>query len=274
MEFLKIGELFLELQNINEINPTIDYFVERKCLSTWSLPRTTIAFHDLTYVVSGEAVYWVNDKPYPLKKGDMIYIPSSCTREAHTLQTSLMHCYAFNFQLTAPSEIAELPFPTVIHIFDDNSLLSLYKTFNGCWLEKGEGYLLQCRALFMMILYQIFRYAIKEGAGLTDPRLEKIKEYILSHYHEKLEAGQLASIIDLHPVYFGAWFQKNTGATIKEYINRIRINKARDILSTGGCTVSEAAFRCGFEDAFYFSRVFKKLTGQSPSDTMEKLLRG
>jgi AraC-like DNA-binding protein len=259
----------LKLQEMNEVNPFIDYFVERKCLSAWALPRSTIPFHDLSHVVSGESVYWVNDKPYPLKKGDMIYIPYGSVREAHTSEHAPMHCYAFNFQLYAPSgKDRELPFPTVSHIPDDNVLLNLYRSYNGCWLEKSEGHMLQCRALFMMILYQIFKYTAKGGTDLSDPRLVKIREHVLSHYHEKMDVRHLADITSLHPVYFGAWFQKNTGCTAKEYINRIRINKARDLLSTGGCTVSEAAYRCGFEDAFYFSKVFKRLTGVSPSEVI------
>lgn len=246
--------------------PSVQYFVERKCLPSWSLARDRIAFHDLTYVINGEAVYLVNDKPYPLKKGDFIYIPGENFREAHTFPHNPMHCYAFNFQLSDPSgKAVELPLPTMFRISDDSGFISLYREFNGCWLEKNEGFQQQCTALFMLLLHHLYRITSKEDTSLPDPRLTRVRNHILAHFHEKLKVSELADIAGLTPVYFGSWFHKNTGQSIHAYINRIRINKARDLLSSGGCTVSDVAYRCGFEDPFYFSNVFKKLTGRSPS---------
>ncbi|MNG23858.1 HTH-type transcriptional activator RhaS [compost metagenome] len=55
------------------------------------------------------------------------------------------------------------------------------------------------------------------------------------------------------------------GASVKEYINRMKINNAENILLSGEFSVKEAAYKCGFEDIYYFSKLFKKIKGFPPS---------
>ena len=81
----------------------------------------------------------------------------------------------------------------------------------------------------------------------------------------KIEISELAKIAGLNAVYLGAYFKQVNGCTIKQYINRIRINNAENLLSAGGYTVSEAAMRSGFDDLFYFSKVFRNYKGYAPS---------
>jgi len=147
-----------------------------------------------------------------------------------------------------------------------NGLNSLYEKLNLTWLEKGPGYQMKSRAIFMLILHKLICHTncIMDTAN-NDPRITKVKEYILSNYHRKIETEELAELTGLHPVYLGALFKKVMNCTVKQYINRIRINTAENLLSTGGYTVSEAAVRCGFDDVFYFSKLFKKDRGYPSS---------
>ena len=89
--------------------------------------------------------------------------------------------------------------------------------------------------------------------------------YISDHYSENITITEMAEMVGLHPVYFGKLFKQNTGLTFKEYVNRIRINNAEMMLSSGDFTVTETAERCGFSDIFYFSNLFKSLKGYPPS---------
>jgi YesN/AraC family two-component response regulator len=98
-----------------------------------------------------------------------------------------------------------------------------------------------------------------------DERLASVKQYILHNYMNKIELNKLAAIAGLNPVYLGAYFKKANGCSIKQYITRIRVNNAESLLSTGGYTVSEAAMKSGFDDLFYFSKVFRNSKGYAPS---------
>ena len=254
---------------------SVDYFIERRCMSSWCITRNTIAFHDLTWVISGKATYFIDDIPFNLSEGDVIYIPKGSMREAVTYAEEPMHCYAFNFQCgDDDGDCRKLPLPSVLKADFNGGLSDLYRYFNKIWLERKQGYMLEARAIFMLILYR-YLYMANYAPGFSsygDRRVESIKEYIANHFDEKIDIGLLARLYHLHPVYLGAYFKKNTGISIHEYVNKIRIQKAEDLLAMGDCTVSEAALRCGFEDIFYFSRVFKKMKGYPPSSPKVRIL--
>ncbi len=104
-----------------------------------------------------------------------------------------------------------------------------------------------------------------------EKRLALVQDYLFHHYAEPVSVPALASLVRLNPRYFGNWFSERTGMTVKEYVHRIRIRKATDLLATGGFNVAEAAYRSGFEDVFYFSKVFKRIAGHPPSDLIRSV---
>jgi YesN/AraC family two-component response regulator len=75
----------------------------------------------------------------------------------------------------------------------------------------------------------------------------------------------LAKLVGLSPVYLGALFSQKEACSVKEYINKIRVQNAYEIIRTERLSVNNVALDCGYTDAFYFSRVFKKYMGVSPS---------
>jgi len=261
-------------QNIYEdIIPDILYFVNRKCKPGWSIIESRIDFHDLTYVYKGSSTYVVNGTEYKLAKGDFIYIPSGNVRAAYTNPDDPMHCFAANFRLSNLSGESgiTLPIGPVLRTGVCADLMRLYGELDYVWVEKSYNHIMRARALFMLILDRILgRIASGTPAQQEDERLVRVKQYILHNFMNKIEMSQLAELAGLNPVYLGAFFKKANGCTIKQYITRIRINNAESLLSTGGYSVSEAAARSGFDDLFYFSKVFRAYKGYAPS----VLLRG
>ena len=77
--------------------------------------------------------------------------------------------------------------------------------------------------------------------------------------------GSNAAAVGLSPNYFRHLFKKVRGQGFKDHLNAVRIEKARTLLATGGHKVYEVAQMVGFSDYKYFSAVFKKLTGTSPT---------
>jgi YesN/AraC family two-component response regulator len=66
-------------------------------------------------------------------------------------------------------------------------------------------------------------------------------------------------------------FKKATGLTFTDYLGRIRVEKAKNLLLNPHLRVSEIAYTVGFQSLTHFNRVFRKLTGESPTDFREKL---
>lgn len=252
-----------------DIIPDIVYFVNRKSTPGWSIVKAVIDFHDLTYVYGGRAVYIVNGEEYKLQQGDIIYIPSGSVREAYTFTDAPVQSFATNFHINSLSGERDdlvLPFDRVLKTGISGDLLSLYSELDHIWVEKACNHEMRARAYFMLILDKLLN-RIASGMPLQqeDERLASVKQYILKNYMNRIDISQLAAIAGLNPVYLGAYFKKANGCSIKQYITRIRVNNAESLLSTGGYTVSEAAVKSGFDDLFYFSKVFRNSKGYAPS---------
>lgn len=255
----------MELAEHPHLVPNIFLFVERKCFPDWRIGKDWIDFHDLTFVVDGKACYYINGKEYLVESGDIIYIPENSTREAHTFKDSPMHAYPFNFQWAAPFNNVHLPFEVVTKKMLNKEILNYIQEFKHVWMNKQPFYMIQARAIFELILHRLLSNYYLLSTPIMDSRIKKITSYIEEHYSSDIAIGDLAETVNLHPVYFGKLFKEFTGSTCKEYINRIRINNAEMMLSSGDFTVSEAAERCGFQDISYFSNMFKLLKGYPPS---------
>lgn len=140
--------------NYADINPQIEYFINRRSTPSWIIEDATINFIDLTYILKGKVYYTINDVKYELNEGDLICIPQGSRRSASTDTENLMTSYAVNFQLyDLKGNTVTLPFPLVSHIGKPEELLSLYNNLTFEWLKKNQGYELKTRALLLLILH-------------------------------------------------------------------------------------------------------------------------
>lgn len=96
------------------------------------------------------------------------------------------------------------------------------------------------------------------------------RAYIHTHFAEDITREEVARHVCLAPEYFAKQFKKEYGMTIKDYINFCRANAARDLLKTTDLSITEIAGRVGFSDSSYFTVVFKKIMGASPSEFRQK----
>ncbi len=95
--------------------------------------------------------------------------------------------------------------------------------------------------------------------------IENVKKYTDENLEYNIELSQVARLFHYNEKYLGRLFKKETGVTFKEYINKARLKKAQDLLDNSNFTVTEIAFRTGYNNVTYFNRVFKKATGLTPT---------
>jgi two-component system, response regulator YesN len=97
--------------------------------------------------------------------------------------------------------------------------------------------------------------------------IRQAKDYIAQHYMEPdLSLYEIASLVNLSSSHFSMVFSQETCQTFKEYLTTTRINKAKELLRTTSLSSNDISFQVGFNDPHYFSYVFKKNTGVSPTD--------
>lgn len=91
-------------------------------------------------------------------------------------------------------------------------------------------------------------------------------DYIQRNYTYKITLNSIASSVNLSPSYLCRTFKSQVGTTITNYINELRMQKAKELLLSNACTVKEISIRVGIDDPLYFSRLFKKYYGLPPSE--------
>ncbi|CAM3607297.1 helix-turn-helix domain-containing protein [Vibrio aquimaris] len=95
---------------------------------------------------------------------------------------------------------------------------------------------------------------------------EAVREHLEQHYHEPLTRESVAQHFYVSPNYLSQLFQKEGQLKFNEYLNHVRLERAKYLLIEYDMKVKEVAHRCGFKDSNYFCRVFKNQTARSPSE--------
>jgi AraC-like DNA-binding protein len=257
----------MALEINDRLVPDIGYLIYRKCTPSWEIAENVISFYDITYVVEGRGVYVINGVPYEVKRGDLLCVPTGSLRKAHSTIDELMHLYSANFKLyDMNGEDADLPLPLLSHIGIKSDLIGLFRELSNAWVRKEPGYLIKTRGLLLVIIHRLIELILlKKDSASTDYRVKKAISYISENYANEISVKELAEMVGLNPVYFGALFKKETGMLVHQYLAQTRINHAQDMLQNGECNVTEAAERCGYKDLSHFRKQFKMIKGYTPS---------
>ena len=110
-----------------------------------------------------------------------------------------------------------------------------------------------------------FKPAIENGGRAEPVEIWKARKFIEEHSAEELSLSKVAKATNISPNYLSEKFKEVTGINFVDYINRIRFERACRLLQDVDVRVSEIAFAVGFQSLSQFNRVFKKLSGKSPS---------
>lgn len=113
-----------------------------------------------------------------------------------------------------------------------------------------------------------------DPAAPTDHRarlVAQVQEYIRQNIDKRLSLNDVASVFNFSPNYLSQLFARSDSGGFVEFVTAARIAAAKHLMATTDLKVYEISDRVGFESAFYFSRVFKKLEGVSPREYIQKV---
>ena len=145
--------------------------------------------------------------------------------------------------------------------------------------ERDEFQLMQKAVLMEMLVY-ILRGLNEDHINVV-PYLSKSQRrqqqivnytvyYLENHYKEEITLEKLAQDQFLSPTYLSKIFKEATGVSPINYLIEIRLKRAKDMLKNDNLTIKEVASAVGYQDAYHFSKSFKKLYGVSPSGVLPK----
>ncbi len=126
-----------------------------------------------------------------------------------------------------------------------------------------------CLHTFLDEVNQIIMLKTKDESKTN---FEKLIDYIDQHYSEPLKLKEVANHFHFNPSYLSSYFSMHYQEGYNDYLNRVRIEKAKGFLEKSEISISEISGRTGYADHSYFCKVFKKKTGMSPSSYRRKVM--
>ena len=196
---------------------------------------------------------------FNVEVGDILYFPKHTTYHSRILSGS--YCDVINFDLVQDVRFE----PFVMTPKNPSAIEELFKSAERAF-NKGET--LRCTAK----LYEIFaiikkerdsEYAPSARVRIIEPAIKRINETLAERAPT---VGELAALCEISEGYFRSLFLSALGQSPTEYATTVKINRAKELIRSGLCSISEAARSVGFEDIAYFSRVFRKIVGISPRE--------
>lgn len=132
--------------------------------------------------------------------------------------------------------------------------------------------MIQCASIEYLIRSEVARcvslpvWRSNRSTGATAEVMKQIQKFVSIHYSKDLSAKIMAQALGYDPSYFSKKFKELTQESFVKYLGRIRLQKAKELLRDPYITLVDVSERCGFSDPAYFSNVFKKEFGVSPSN--------
>lgn len=250
-------------------------------------PVTNTHWHEhiQVYVITdGRGVLLCNSKKIDITKNDVLIINSN---ELHSLESfgDLSFCiitidysflYSYQVDICQTKYIAPISQNLIIFnnlIRNDNKVYEAIIDLIREYEETKIGYELVIKANFYHILVHLLRNHIDhvfdkkeyDSRVATLKRYQKVFEYINNNFHEDITIDQLAQIASVSNSHLCRLFKQITGKTMGDYVNVQRIEKAATLLKESELNISEVAFAVGYNDANYFSRLFKQLKRITPT---------
>ena len=99
-----------------------------------------------------------------------------------------------------------------------------------------------------------------------DKIVELALEYVRAHYQEKITLSQAAAVLNVSQGHLSSTFKKQTGKNFSDYVTEMKIEKARELIESYQYRMYEISDMLGFDTPYYFSSVFKKITGYTPKE--------
>ena len=227
--------------------------------------------HLLIYCMDGRADLWVEGRPHQVKKGDLVLLPKDCVHSyaasdddpwtlfwVHfdgTLSQAFIDNFGYSFeQPTCPLGLL----PRVIADFE--TLLAVRKSG-----FSQRVYIHVANHLRRLLTYIAVQMPKIHGGG-QGFHLDEVHGLMMHHLHGELDLDQLARHMNLSRFYFAKRYKEMTGVSPIQQFIRFKMEHAEYLLDTTNKPVSDVARTLGYEDPYYFSRLFKKVIGLSPRE--------
>ena len=199
---------------------------------------------------------------------DDVYIPSCVMGSSEMImdEERLRAIRKEDAFITRPVKIKVHDFASLVEKLE--KMEYVYELFNPTADAQWDRLLL--KAYLQEILVDLFEPERRIRKGYQAACVGKFIAYVNENLHTDIDVAAIAKTYGFTPNYFRTLFKRATRLTPYDYIQRKRIDKSKVKLDLTSDSVQDIAFQVGFNDPYYFSKVFKKTVGMTPSEYRKK----
>lgn len=245
---------------------------------TWSSTPDLVKDIRLILIQEGYGLWTIDRRTDLFRPNDLIFLKPGQLRHARMAPKQPVRYLAVRFSLSDPEDPLPpwLLLPSIFRLTpkvrqEVETIVQRIKTES---LEKGLHYLEVIDSLARQLFVTLARsrrqcarvFAFEGSDNKRYPEIERVIHYIHDHLAEQLDVSRLAGIAGMSQSRFRRLFRSLTGLSPRQYLIRTRVWHAQELLKGGDFYVYEVARAVGYEDNLYFSRLFHKIVGLSPTD--------
>ena len=263
----------------------------------WSSVLHTHPLTEIIYVLGGKGHFQTHDSRTELQKGSLVLTHPSCLHTEFSSEASPLEYVTFSvknlaFSLknkgvgkqslttdaTESQEDGAFFFDLLeYHARAEEILRNIEYEINKKPPYWEKAFLTEFNR-FLLLILRAANLSTSPAQTAEPPREKQnvaahVKEYLNRHYADDLTLDELAQIFYVNKFYLAHAFKKTFGVSVMQYLNALRCEKAKFLLSTTDHSVSEISTSVGFSSAPYFSYVYKREFGESPQQTKAKRTR-
>lgn len=246
-------------------------------------------FVEISYVLSGECKHIEGDAVYHCKKGDLYiinymvphsdqivcsepFVTYDCAFSPDFLDTTLTGMNDFSnvrssflFSTLHPSENTFKPFISLHHGY--NEIERLLNKMLDEYTNRHKGYIDILRVYLIELLITIFRKIDSASPPAeTKSYIDSALQYIHEHYDRRITLTDISYRSFISKSYFTTMFKNTTGMSFLNYLQKIRIERACELLKTTDLAIESIVLKTGFCDYKFFYNTFKKLKKCTPGE--------
>ena len=270
----------LKLNFCDFYNENFTFYIRKTYLDIAESKRIGLHWHDyfeLELIVNGTGTHHFDGNSYRIGKGDLCIVTPVDFHKLEPDENTILEIYNIKFDNnTVTSRIFQKILdtsPPIIAKFSQEDLETTIrdlKVIEKEFKQKLPDSELLIRAIFEKMLITTLRNlkSLPKGESYTsfsyEPSVQKAISYLNYHFRGEISLRTVAEMLHLTPNYFGEIFKKNIGMSFTEYVKKLRLNYAYNLLVNSNLNINQICYESGFNTISYFIDNFKKEYGETP----------
>ncbi len=226
----------------------------------------------LIYCVDGQGEIRVGETLHIVQADHFFIIPPGCSHAYHADELNPWSIYWIHFSGSKSGLFARMACQSIAinrgktsRISDRVDLFSeIFRNLERGFSIETLEYINLCINYLLASFTHVSQFRLVKEAGENDPVAQGIN-FMLENLSRKLRLSEIASQTGLSASYYSSLFQNRTGHSPIDYFIQLKIQRACRLLDNSGWLIADVSRETGFDDQFYFSRVFRKVMGMSPA---------